>query len=350
MIFELLKQCSDRGASDLHFKVGYPPFLRIDGNMVPLNLPEIRDEDYENMLESVLDDFHLIKFNTHQKLDFGFSHAGTRFRVNLFNDYLGGSAVFRMIPFVSLTFDDIDLPKSARGMADRLFGLILVTGATGAGKSTTLSCFINHINANRAKSVITLEDPIEYIFEDQRSLINQRQIGVDCLSYEEGIRLAVQTDADVIMVGELRTRETALTALAAAESGKLVLATLHSSTSTQALERFVNMFPENTQDRIFNRLGTSLVGIVSQTLLPRKSGKGRVAAFEILMGTPIIRGLISERRIHMIPSYLESGSETGMCTLDQSLARLTVTEKVHYDEALRRASNPGQLKKILEQG
>lgn len=350
MILEILKKCIDRGASDLHFKVGYPPYLRIDGSMVPLNMPEIQDLDYEYMLETLLDDFQLIRFNDHRKLDFGYSCFNARFRVNLFYDYLGGSAVFRLIPFLSLNFEDIDLPKAARVMAERIFGIILVTGATGAGKSTTLSCFINHINQNYSKTIVTLEDPIEHIFEDQKCLINQRAIGMDCPTFEDGIKLAVQTDADIIMVGELRTQDAASMALTAAESGKLVLATLHSKTTAQAIERFINMFPENIQERVFSRLSTTLVGIISQTLVPKKIGKGRIAAFEVLSATPIIKGLIGEKRTSMIQSYLESGGETGMCSLDQSLARLVSTQKVNYDEAMMQAINPSQLKSIIEKG
>jgi len=349
MIFELLQMCTERGASDLHFKVGYPPILRIDGSMLPLKMEEIGHTDYENMLEAILDDYQLIKFVEHKKLDLGYSFANARFRVNLFHDYNGGSAVFRVIPFLQLTFDDIGLPKAARGMIERPFGLILVTGSTGAGKSTTLSTFITHIVAHKIKSVITIEDPIEYIFGDGMGMVSQRQVGVDCRSFDEGIRGAMQTDADVIMVGELRDPEAVNMTLTAAESGKLVFATLHSNTAMQAIDRFVNLFPQTQHAQVLGRLSTTLLGIITQTLIPRKVGKGRVAAFEILMGLQMIRSLIAESRIHLIQSYQESGGDSGMCTLDQALAQLVISEKVALSEAMMRASNQSVVKKMVEQ-
>lgn len=349
MIFELLKMCTERGASDLHFKVGYPPILRIDGSMMPLKMKEIDHSDYENMLESILDDYQLSKFIEHRKLDLGYSFANARFRVNFFFDYNGGSAVFRVIPFLQLDFDDIGLPKAARVMIDRPFGLILVTGATGAGKSTTLSTFITHIASHKPKSVITIEDPIEYIFGDGLGLVSQRQVGVDCRSFDEGIRGAMQTDADVIMVGELRDPEAVNMTLTAAESGKLVFATLHSNTAMQAIERFVNLFPQNQHSQVLGRLASTLIGIITQTLIPRKLAKGRVAAFEVLIGLQMIRSLIAENRIHLIQSYQEAGGDSGMCTLDQALAQLVISDKITLQEALMRAGNQGVVKKMIEQ-
>lgn len=349
MIFELLKLCTERGASDLHFKVGYPPILRIDGSMLPLKMKEVDHADYENMLEAILDDYQLTKYIEHRKLDLGYSFANARFRVNLFFDYNGGSAVFRVIPFLQLNFDDIGLPKAARAMIERPFGLILVTGATGAGKSTTLSTFITHIVSHKSKSVITIEDPIEYIFGDGIGLVSQRQVGVDCRTFDEGIRGAMQTDADVVMVGELRDPEAVNMTLTAAESGKLVFATLHSNTAMQAIDRFVNLFPQTQHSQVLGRLSTTLIGIITQTLIPRKIGKGRVAAFEILMGLQMIRSLIAESRIHLIQSYQEAGGDSGMCTLDQALAQLVIADKVSLTEALMRAGNQSVVKKMIEQ-
>ncbi|MBF0407739.1 MAG: PilT/PilU family type 4a pilus ATPase [Candidatus Riflebacteria bacterium] len=350
MIFELLKLCYEKGASDLHFKVGYPPVLRIDGSMIPMKkMPVITEIDFDAMLEAILDDYQLVKFKEHNKLDLGYSFVNTRFRVNLFYDFHGGNAVFRMIPFQNLSFDDIGLPKAGRNLIEHLHGLILITGATGAGKSTTLSALISHINNTRKKSIITIEDPIEYIFSDNQSLISQRQVGVDCSSFEVGIRGALQTDADIIMVGELRGTGAVEMTLMAAESGKLVLATLHSNTSIQAIDRFVNLFPLAQQPQIMSRLSTSLVGIVTQALIPRKMAKGRIAAFEVLVATSNIRSLIADNRMHMINSYQEAGGDTGMCTLDQSLAMLISQGKVTTDEAMIRSTNPNLLKKHLDQ-
>jgi len=348
VIIELLKICLEKGASDLHFKVGYPPILRIDGAMVPVKTKEIDALDFENMLEAILDDSQMAKFMEHKKLDLGYGLFDARFRVNLFFDYNGGSSVFRVIPFTHLTFEDISLPKAGRSLIHRPFGLVLVTGATGAGKSTTLSCFISHILQALPKTIVTVEDPIEYIFEDDRSLVSQRQVGVDCLTFEQGIRGAMQTDCDILMVGELRDPEAAHLTLAAAETGKLVFATLHSNTALQAIDRFVNMFPSTQHSQVLGRLSTTLQGIVTQTLVPRKLGKGRIAAFEILLALPAIRGLIAEGRLHLIHSYLESGGDSGMISMDQALAQLVVTEKVGLAEALGKASNVNLVKKLVD--
>jgi twitching motility protein PilT len=350
MIYDLLKLCYDRGASDIHFKIGYPPILRVDGRMEPLTKMKIIDaRDYDSMLMSILDDFQLFKFKQNKKLDLGYSFGNARYRVNLFYDLNGGSAVFRMIPFMKLDFEDIALPKAARNMGDRPFGLILVTGATGSGKSTTLSCFINHINSTRPCNILTIEDPNEYFFEDSVGIVNQRQVGVDCRSFEEGIAGGLHTDCDVIMVGELRNSDAVNMTLSAAECGKLVFSTLHSNTAMQAIDRFVNLFPQTAHAQVLGRMSTTLVGIISQTLCLKKNHKGRVAAFEMLVGTPTIRGLIAENRIHLVQSYLETGSESGMCTLDQALAQLIMTGQISVEEGLLKCAHQGNLKKLIEQ-
>ncbi|GAB4278896.1 MAG: type IV pilus twitching motility protein PilT [Candidatus Rifleibacteriota bacterium] len=350
MIFELLNLCIEKGASDLHFKVAYPPILRIDGTMRPIkDMPVITYQDYEIMLEAILDDAQLVTFNKFSKLDLGYSFQNARFRVNLFYDFHGGNAVFRVIPFKHLSFSDIDLPNSGRRLGDKLKGIILVTGATGAGKSTTLSAFITHINSNYHRTIVTVEDPIEYLFEDDKSLISQRQVGVDCANFEDGIRGALKMDCDVLMVGELRNPDAVEMALLAAESGKLVFATLHSNTAIQAIERFVNLFPQNLHSQILGRLASHLQGVVTQTLVPRKQGRGRIAAFEILLNTPAVRGLINENRVHLISSYLESGSSTGMISLDQSLVELVCDGKVDLTEALLRANHKEFVKRKVEE-
>ncbi len=350
MIFELLRLCIQKGASDLHFKTGYAPILRIDGNMRTLKeMPVITHKDFEVMLEAILDDAQLSTFVKHQKLDLGYSFSNARFRVNLFNDFRGGNAVFRVIPFKHLSFDDIHLPQSGRKLADKTSGLVLVTGATGAGKSTTLSAYISHINSTYKKTIITVEDPIEYLFEDEECLISQRQVGVDCVSFEEGIRGALKTDCDVLMVGELRNADAVEMSLLAAESGKLVFATLHSNTAVQAIDRFVNLCPKNLHEQIMTRLASHLQGIVTQTLVPKRNGSGRLAAFEILINTSAIKGLITENRIHLISSYLESGKSSGMLSLDDSLVNLITSGKVNKDEGLLRANNRQYVKRKVEE-
>ena len=350
MIFELLKLCIEKGASDLHFKTGYSPILRIDGNMRPIKeMPEITHKDFEIMLEAILDDAQLVTFLKYQKRDLGYSFSNARFRVNLFNDFHGGNAVFRVIPFKQLTFNDINLPQSGRKFADKSNGLVLVTGATGAGKSTTLSAYITYINNTYKKTIITVEDPIEYLFEDNESLISQRQVGVDCTTFEEGIRGALQTDCDVVMVGELRNLDAVEMTLLAAESGKLVFATLHSNTAVQAIDRFVNLCPKNLHQQVMARLASHLQGIVTQTLVPRSSGRGRLAAFEILINIPAVKGLITENRLHLIPSYLESGSTNGMISLDNSLVDLITSNKITKDEGLLKANNRTYVKRKVEE-
>lgn len=350
MIYDLLKMCYERGASDIHFKISYPPILRIDGMMLPqTKMKVIEPTDFDAMLEAILDDYHMAKFRQNKKLDCGYSFGNARYRVNLFYDLNGGSAVFRMIPFMRFDFDDIGLPKPCRAMGERPYGLILVTGATGSGKSTTLSCFINGINQNKCLNILTVEDPNEYYFYDNKSIISQRQVGVDCNSFEEGIRGGLRVDTDVIMVGELRNAEAANMALAAAECGKLVFTTLHSNTAAQAIDRFVNLFPQQEHHQILGRLGTTLVGIISQTLCSKKNHKGRIAAFEILVGTSTIRGLISEGRVHLIQSYQETSGDVGMCTIDQALATLVLQGQISMEEALMRCSHQGNLRKLVEQ-
>jgi twitching motility protein PilT len=350
MIFELLNLCIEKGASDLHFKSGYPPILRIDGTMRPIkDMPIIGYEDFEIMLEAILDDLQLVTFLKHRKLDLGYSFQNARFRVNLFNDLHGGNAVFRVIPFKHLSFGDIDLPKAGRRLAEKQKGIILVTGATGAGKSTTLSAYITHINMHCHKTIVTVEDPIEYLFEDEMSLISQRQVGVDCLNFEDGIRGAVKTDCDILMVGELRSSDAVEMALLAAESGNLVFATLPRNSAIQAIERFVNLFPPNLHSQIMGRLSSHLQGVVTQVLIPKKQGRGRIAAFEILLNTPAVRGLIYENRVSLISSYLESGSSTGMISLDQSLVELVCDGKVEKAEALMRANHREYVKRKIDE-
>lgn len=337
MIFELMSTCLEKNASDLHFKVGYKPILRVDGSMRPLNdKPVITESDYANMLESILDDVQLVSFQRNLKLDVGYSFQNARFRVNFFKDYKGGNAVFRLIPFTNLSFDDIELPDSARSLISKESGIVLVTGATGAGKSTTLSAYISHINRNFNKTIITIEDPIEYIFEDENSLISQRQVGVDCLSFEDGIKGALQTDCDIMMVGELRNPEAVEMTLTAAESGKLVFATLHSNTAIQALDRFVNLFPVGLHSQIFGRLANNLNGVVTQSLLPSIKGKGRIAAFEILLNSQSVKGCIYENRLHLISSTV---------SLEESLINLVIDNKVDMTEALLKTNNPDFVKR-----
>ncbi|MBP5470732.1 MAG: PilT/PilU family type 4a pilus ATPase, partial [Candidatus Riflebacteria bacterium] len=269
-----------------------------------------------------------------------------RFRVNLYNDLNGYGAVFRVIPYRVMEFDEIGLPQAARALIEQPNGLILITGPTGAGKTSTLASYLSYVNKNASRHIVTLEDPIEYQFEDDKSFFNQRQIGADCKSFYDGLLTVLRQDPDIVVVGEMRDPETISLTLNAAETGKLVIATLHTNSAVSTAERIVNVFPESRHNQILLQLSMVLRGVVSQTLL-RKINGGRVAAFEILLNTSAVRSLISEGKIHMLPSYLETGAELGMRTMEMSLAQLVKDKIVSQEEAFASAPNLASLRKIL---
>ncbi len=350
MIFKLLKLCIEKGASDLHFKTGYPPILRINGNMHQLTkMQKITRKDFETMLEAILDDSQLNSYRKNKKLDFGYSFSEARFRVNLFKDLHGGNAGFRIIPFKQLTFDYIDLPNSARKFAEKKHGLVLITGSSGSGKSTTLSTYITYINNNFNRTIITIENPIEYIFEDQESLISQRQVGVDCNSFEEGITDAIDSDSDVILISELNGAKEVELALQASESGKLVFASIQGNTSKQAVDRFIKLCPKNMQIQIAARLAINLLGIVSQTLVSKKSEAGRIAAYEVLVNSPFIKNIIAERKLHLIPAQIEANSSLGMISLDSYILNLIQSNIITKEEGISKANNRSFIKRKLEE-
>ncbi len=331
MIFELLNLCIEKNASDLHFKTGYPPILRIDGNMQQLmNMPKITKKDFESMLDEILDDSQKTTFVKNQRLDFGYSFNEARFRVNLFKDLHGGNAGFRIIPFKQLTFDYIGLPVSAQKFADKRNGLVLVTGN------------------KYKKNIITIENPIEYIFDDDKSLISQRQVGVDCESFEEGIADALQSDSDVIFISELISAKEAELCLQAAESGKLIFAIIQGNSSKQALDRFIKLFPKYTQNQIASRLAKHLLGIITQTLIAKKSETGRIAAYEIYINSLNGKKIIAEKKLQLIPSLIDSASSEGMISLDNYIIKLTKTGKITKEEGIAKASNRSIVKQKLE--
>ncbi len=349
MIFELLKLCIEKNASDLHFKTGYPPILRIDGNMQQLpKMPVITKKDFEIMLDDILDDSQKTTFLKNQRLDFGYSFSEARFRVNLFKDLRGGNAGFRIIPFKQLSFDYIGLPQSAQKFADKRKGLVLVTGNSGSGKSTTLSTFITYINSNFKKSIITVENPIEYIFDDNKSVISQRQVGVDCDSFEEGISDALQSDSDVIFISELINAKEVEMCLQAVESEKLIFAIIQGNSSRQALDRFVKLCPKYAQNQISSRLAKHLLGTIAQTLIAKKSEAGRIAAYEIFINSSYGKKIISERKLQLIPSLIESGSSEGMVSLDNYIIKLIHSGKITKEEGIVKANNRSIVKQKLE--
>ncbi|HEY9069753.1 MAG TPA: PilT/PilU family type 4a pilus ATPase [Candidatus Ozemobacteraceae bacterium] len=346
-LYELLKLTFERHGSDLHLKAGQAPAVRIDGMIEHLDRGRFSRNEFARLLEAILTPEQARQFDETNELDFAYALEGIcRFRVNLYRDINGSGAVFRVIPYQVMSFDEIGLPIAAQKLIEQPNGLILITGPTGAGKTSTLASYISYVNAQARRHIVTIEDPIEYQFDDGQSIVNQRQVGSDCLGFYEGLLTVLRQDPDIVVVGEMREPKTIALTLSAAETGKLVLATLHTTSAVQTAERIVNVFPENQQRQILHQLSTVLRGVVSQTLLPKTDG-GRVAAFEVLINTSAVRSLIGEGKIHLIPSFLETGSEFGMTTMEMSLAALVKQGKVRAEEALIASPNPAALRKLL---
>lgn len=348
-LYRLLKLTYDEKASDLHLKVGKAPAIRVDGHIRHVEGFKFNKHDFDHIIEVLLSPEQEEQFKKNHEIDFAYALEGIcRFRVNLYLDLNGAGAVFRVIPYRVMDFDEIGLPIAARKLIEQPNGLILITGPTGAGKTSTMASYLSYVNRNARRHVVTIEDPIEYQFEDDQSFFNQRQVGVDCLSFYNGLLTVLRQDPDIVVVGEMREPETISLTLNAAETGKLVIATLHTSSAVSTAERIVNVFPEDRQHQILLQLSMVLRGVVSQTLLPRSDG-GRVAAFEVLINTSAVRSLIADGKIHMLPSYLETGAEVGMTTMEMSLAQLVKDRVVKKEDAYSVAPNPAALRKILNE-
>ena len=331
-------------ASDIHLKAGLPPLFRVDGALVPLKDGQrLQPEVLHNMLSTITTPGQKAHFDEHHEVDLAYSIAGLgRFRVNAFMQRGTIGIVFRVIPFGVKTIDQLDLPKVAERIAMEPRGLILVTGTTGSGKSTTLAAMIDHINTNRTCHIITIEDPIEFLIRDKRSMVNQREVGVDTRTFASALRGALRQDPDVILVGEMRDYETIETALTAAETGHLVMSTLHTIDAVETITRVVSVFPPHQQAQIRLQLGSIVKGIISQRLVPRADGRGRVPAVEVLVSTARIRECIGEKeRAGEIHDAIAKGFTTyGMQTFDQSLMSLIKRGLVTYEESLMHVANP----------
>jgi len=341
---DLLKQMVERGASDLHLKVGNPPVLRINGVLhVMSDQPRLRREDTIEFASQILNKKQKQEFNENFEIDFAYSVSGLgRFRCNAFLQRGSIGIVFRAIPMTILGVEELHLPLVLKELALEPRGLILVTGITGSGKTTTLAAMIQHINNNRNVHIITIEDPIEYMHRDNKSLINQREVGGDTKGFNTALRSALRQDPDVILVGEMRDRETIETAITAAETGHLVLSTLHTSDAVGTINRVISMFPAYQQGQIRLELAEVLRGVISMRLVRKKDGKGRVPAVEVLIATDIIRQCIieSEKTVR-IPEYIEAGrSQYGMQSFDQALLGLFRTDLITYEEALLHCTRP----------
>jgi twitching motility protein PilT len=337
----LLRMLVEREGSDLHMRVGEPPVIRIHGDLIRTDLPVLKPEDIERILFSILNEERRQKFTDNLEMDLSYEIKGlSRFRVNVFRQrgYVG--AVLRAIPIKIKTIDDLMLPPVIKDICLRPRGLVLVTGPTGSGKSTSLAAMVDHINRNRRSHILTIEDPIEFLHTDRMSEINQREIGMDTHSFAAALKHCMRQNPDVILVGEMRDLETISLAITAAETGHLVFATLHTTDAPQTIDRVIDVFPPEQQEQIRTQLSVTLLSIISQTLLPRMDVTGRVAAFEVMIATSAIRSLIREGKTHQIYTDIQTGADLGMQSLDQCLINLVKQRLVSYENALSKSSNP----------
>src|SRR5512143_2086825 len=338
-ITELLAFAVKNKASDLHLSAGLPPMIRVHGDIRRINLPPMEHEDVHSMVYDIMTDAQRKAYEENLECDFSFAVPNlARFRVNAFVQQRGASAAFRTIPSKVLSLEELNAPKVFAEMTNRPRGLILVTGPTGSGKSTTLAAMVNHVNENEYGHVLTIEDPIEFLHESKKCLINQRELGPHTLSFPNALRAALREDPDYILVGEMRDLETIRLALTAAETGHLVFGTLHTSSAAKTIDRIIDVFPAAEKEMVRAMLSESLRAVISQTLL-KKIGGGRVAAHEIMIGTPAIRNLIREGKIAQMYSAIQTGQASGMQTLDQCLKELLQKGLITKEEARFRAQN-----------
>ena len=340
-INNLLEYSIDSGASDLHLSVGSVPMVRINGTMKPLDMDPLLEDDMESIIPQVMDEDQIQVFQEKKEIDFSASLDGKgRFRVNFFNQVKGLAGVFRTIPEVVKDSEELGIPPVLMNLALLDRGLVLLTGPTGSGKSTTLAAMVDHINIKRKCHIITIEDPVEYYHHTKESLINQRELGANTHSFANAMRAALREDPDVILVGEMRDLGTISLALTAAETGHLVLSTLHTSSAVKTIDRIIDIFPPGQKGQIRSMLSESLEAVIAQKLLPTKDGKSRVPACEVMIATTAIRNLIREDRIYQIPSIIQSGGVEGMQSLDQDLQRLVTQGSIERKTAKSIAENP----------
>ena len=338
-IAQLLAFAVKNNASDLHLSSGVPPIIRVDGDVKRINMPALKHKEVHSMVYDIMNDKQRKDFEEFLETDFSFEIPKlARFRVNAFNQNRGCAAVFRTIPSTILNLDDLGAPRIFKDIAMHPRGLALVTGPTGSGKSTTLAAMVDYVNDNKPDHIITIEDPIEFVHESKRSLVNQREVHRDTLGFSEALRSALREDPDVILVGEMRDLETIRLALTAAETGHLVFGTLHTSSAAKTIDRVVDVFPAAEKEMVRSMLSESLRAVISQTLLKRVGG-GRIAAHEIMIGSPAIRNLIREGKIAQMYSAIQTGQSQGMQTLDQNLQELMMKGLITKEEARFRAVN-----------
>jgi twitching motility protein PilT len=342
-IAQLLAFGVKQGASDLHLSAGLPPMIRVDGDIRRINVPEMDHKQVHDMIYDIMSDKQRKDYEEFLETDFSFEIPGlARFRVNAFNHNRGAGSVFRTIPSKILSLDDLGAPKIFEEISEYPRGIVLVTGPTGSGKSTTLAGMVDYKNDSEFGHILTVEDPIEFVHESKKCLVNQREVHRDTLGFNEALRSALREDPDTILVGEMRDLETIRLALSAAETGHLVFGTLHTSSAAKTIDRIVDVFPAAEKAMVRSMLSESLKAVISQTLL-KKIGGGRVAAHEIMIGTPAIRNLIREDKIAQMYSAIQTGQNVGMITLDQNLKGLLAQGLVSKEEAKKKAANPDSL-------
>jgi twitching motility protein PilT len=345
----MLKELIERGGSDLHITTNSPPQVRVDGDLVALDMPPLNPVETKQLCYSVLTETQKHKFEEENELDLSFGVKGlSRFRSNIFLQRGAVAGVFRTIPFKILSFDELGLPPIVADLCCKPRGLVLVTGPTGSGKSTTLASMIDKINCERHDHIVTIEDPIEYLHPHKNCLVNQREVGSDTRSFKHALKYVLRQDPDVVLVGEMRDLETIEAALTLAETGHLCFATLHTNSCVQTINRIVDVFPPYQQTQVRAQLSFSLEAVLSQTLIPRASGKGRILALEVMIPNPAIRNLIREDKLHQIYSQMQVGQDKfGMQTMNQSLFNLHQRRMISLDDALGRSTDPDELKQML---
>jgi len=351
-LHQMLKELVERGGSDLHITTNSPPQIRIDGKLTPMNEPPLTAVETKQLCYSVLTDAQKHKFEEENELDLSFGVKGlSRFRGNVFVQRGAVAGVFRVIPYKILTFDELGLPKVVKDLSEKPRGLVLVTGPTGSGKSTTLASIIDRINVERHDHIVTVEDPIEYLHPHKGCLVNQREVGADTKSFKSALKYLLRQDPDVVLIGELRDLETIEASLTLAETGHLCFATLHTNSCVQTINRIIDVFPPYQQTQVRTQLSFVLEGVLSQTLIPRASGKGRALALEVMVPNPAIRNLIREDKIHQIYSQMQVGQEKfGMQTMNQCLFGLYTRRIITLEDALGRSPEPDEFKQMMGGG
>lgn len=348
-LHQLLTKMIEAGASDLHVTVGTPPQIRLNGHLHALDVPPMSPTDTKQLCYSVMTDYQKLKFEENWELDLSFGLKGlSRFRANIFMQRGAVGGAFRAIPFKILTFEELNLPPIAAKLAEKPRGLILVTGPTGSGKSTTLAAMVDKINSERNDHIVTIEDPIEFIHTHKKCIVNQREVNSDTKSFKAALKSILRQDPDAVLVGEMRDLETIEAALTISETGHLTFGTLHTNSCAQTINRIVDVFPPSQQPQIRAQLSFVLEGVMSQILIPKKDGKGRVLALEIMVPNPAIRNLIREDKVHQIYSTMQTGqTKFGMQTMNQSIFEIYSKGLISYDEAVSRSSIPEELLNMI---